>query len=435
MVRRPRREHVYAETDGQVYLVRSGRKLRFPRRGERLPFETEPGGTMAFEADLIHKVKPVLDRHPEEWLGRDAIFDRDDVDSLVKRAIYTSMVRCVSEVVLSKGHRVLMVKAVRGFSKGHWNLPGGFMDYGEGPEVGVVREAQEETGVAVALDGPLDVYVSGFPGKPSYTLGFLFQGHVLAEDFRVKPDEIERVDWFTVDKALTLTRNPFAKWGLVDFFLRSPEARRSLRVRKHGLSREADRAFRPTVFLDRDGVINRGRPGYVRTPDAFEFLPGAVEGMRALQDAGWRLVLVTNQDAMGWKLVPDRQLRRIHERMLQGLRKEGVELAEIYYCPHHVLSDCACRKPRPGMLLAAARDLGVRPRAAWMVGDKVLDVQTGRAFGCRTAWVGPKAWRKRFAKEMTEWHPDVVADDLRRAAKAIVALGPAEGLRGPTTKY
>jgi len=70
-----------------------------------------------------------------------------------------------------------------------------------------------------------------------------------------------------------------------------------------------------------------------------------------------------------------------------------------------------------------------------VVGDKVLDVQTGRAFGCRTAWVGPKAWRKRFAKEMTEWHPDVVADDLRRAAKAIVALGPAEGLRGPTTKY
>lgn len=434
MARKPRREHVYAETDGQVYLIRSGRRLRFPRRGETLPFDTEPNGTMSFDADLVHKVKPKLDRHPEEWLGRDAIFERDDVDSLVKRAIYTSMVRCVSEVVVSKGHRVLMVKAVRGFSKGHWNLPGGFMDYGESPEVGVLREAQEELGVRIALDGPLNVYVSGFPGKPSYTLGFLFKGHVLSEEFRVKPDEIESAEWFTVDKALTLTRNPFAKWGLVDFFLQSPEARRALRVRKHGLSREAGRVPRPTVFLDRDGVINRGKPGYVRTPDAFEFLPGALDGMRALQEAGWRLVLVTNQDAMGWKLVPERQLRRIHERMLQGLRKDGLELAEIYYCPHHVLSDCACRKPRPGMLLAAARDLGVDPRTAWMVGDKVLDLETGRAFGCRTAWVGPKAWRERFAKDAAPLRPDVVADDLRRAAKAIVTLGLPEAPRGSHDK-
>lgn len=389
---------------------------------------------MSFESDVVYRVKPKLDKHPEEWLGRDAIFDRDDVDSIVKRAIYTTMIRCVSEVVLSKGNRVLMVKAVRGFSKGHWNLPGGFMDYGEGPEVGVIREAEEETGVSIILDGPLNVYVSGFPGKPSYTLGFLFKGHVLSEDFHVKLDEIDRADWFTVDKALTVTRNPFAKWGLVDFFLQSPEARRSLRVKKHGLSSDAERVVRPTVFLDRDGVINRGRPGYVRTPEAFEFLPGAIEGMRTLQDAGWRLVLVTNQDAMGWKLLPERQLFRIHERMLKEFRTHGVNVAEIYYCPHHVLSDCACRKPRPGMLLAAARDLGVNPRMAWMIGDKVLDVETGRAFGCRVAWVGPKEWRVRFATDMRPWHPDVVAEDLRRAAKAVVRIGHMQNARGSHDK-
>ncbi|HII40214.1 MAG TPA: HAD-IIIA family hydrolase, partial [Thermoplasmata archaeon] len=288
------------------------------------------------------------------------------------------------------------------------------------PEEGVRREAEEETGVPIVLDGPLNVYVSGFPGKPSYTLGFLFKGHVTSEAFRVKPDEIERVDWFTVDKALTLTRNPFAKWGLVDFFLQSAEARRALHVKRHGLSDRAERAVRPTVFLDRDGVINRGRRGYVRTPEAFEFLPDAIQGMKRLQDAGWRLVIVTNQDMMGWKLVPERQLRRIHEAMLKGLRKEGVSLAEIYFCPHHVLSDCACRKPRPGMLLAAARDLGVHPREAWMVGDKVLDLELGRAFGCRVAWVGPKEWRARFAREAAAWRPDVVADGLLPAAQSIV---------------
>lgn len=423
MARKRPREHLFIETDGQVFLVRDRGKLRFPRKGETLAFPTRPGQRMDFASDVVYKVKPVLDHHPEEWYPRDDLFERDDVDGLVKRAIYATMIRCVSEVVLSKGNRILMVKAVRGFSKGHWNLPGGFMDYGEGPEAGVLREAEEETGVPVVLEGPLGVYTSGFPGKPSYTLGFVFKGHVTSEAFQAKPDEIERAAWFTVDKALTLTRNPFAKWGLVDFFLQSPEAKRALHVKRYGLSDGAKREVRPTVFLDRDGVINRGRKGYVRTPDAFEFLPDAIDGMRVLQDAGWRLVVVTNQDMMGWKLVPERQLARIHGRMVKVLRAAGVELSEIYYCPHHVLSDCACRKPRPGMLLAAARDLGVNPRHAWMVGDKVLDVELGRAFGCRAAWVGPREWRDRFREEIRPWHPDVVADGLKAAAERIVASG------------
>src|SRR6266545_1258600 len=130
MTRKRSREFVYVETDGQVYLVRDRGTFRFPRGDERLPFPTQPNGRMDLGEDLVMKRKPVLDYHPEEWLGRDAIFERTDVDPLVKRAIYTTMIRCVSEVILSKGPRVLMVKAVRGFSKGHWNVPGGFMVYG-----------------------------------------------------------------------------------------------------------------------------------------------------------------------------------------------------------------------------------------------------------------------------------------------------------------
>jgi D-glycero-D-manno-heptose 1,7-bisphosphate phosphatase len=420
MRKRRTRDHVFVETDGQVYLVRDRGRFRFPRAGERLPFQTEPNGVMDFGADRVEKRKPRLDHHPEEWIGRDAVFERSDVDPIVKRAIYTTMIRCVSEVILSKGPRVLMVKAVRGFSKGHWNIPGGFMDYGESPEAGVEREAEEEIGADVVLDGLLNVYVTGFPGKPAYTLGFVYKGHTRAERFRLKADEIEAAAWFTIDKGLTLTRNPFAKWGLVDFFVQSPEARRALHVKRHGLAVGQRPIDRPTVFLDRDGVINRGRPGYVRIPDHFEFLPGTIAGLRLLQEHGWRLVIVTNQDAAGWKLVPERQLARIHGRMLATLQKEGIEISEIYHCPHPVLSDCACRTPRPGMLLAAARDLGVRPRNAWMVGDKPLDVLTGRAFGCRTAWVGPPSWRKRFAAEVRPLSPDVVADDLRTAARAII---------------
>src|SRR2546425_9533742 len=293
------------------------------------------------------------------------------------------------------------------------------MDYGESPEVGVEREAEEESGVDIVLDGLLNVYVSGFPGEPAYTLGFVYKGHLDSEAFHLKPDEIEDVAWFTVDKALTLTRNPFAKWALVDFFLQSGEARAALKVKRHGSAPHATGSDRPTVFLDRDGVINRGRAGYGRTPDQVEFLPGAMDGMRLLQDHGWQLVIVTNHDAAGWKLLPEPQHAKVHDRMLASLDKEGVHVAEIYYCPHNVLSDCACRKPRPGMLLAAARDLGVRPRGAWMVGDKPSDVETGRAFGGRTAWVGPKAWRKRFAPVVRPLSPAGVADGLLDAAPGL----------------
>src|SRR5438132_6483782 len=215
MGRKLSRDHVFVETDGQVYLVRDRGTLRFPRVRETLPFPTEPNGVMDFGSDRIVRRKPRLDHHPEEWLGRDAIFERTDVDPLVKRAIYTTMIRCVSEVILSTGPRVLMVKAVRGFSKGHWNVPGGFMDYGESPEVGVEREAREEIGVRIVLDGLLNVYVSGFPRQPAYALGFVSKGHLASTAFRLKSDEIEDAAWFTGDKALTLTRNPFAKWGLV----------------------------------------------------------------------------------------------------------------------------------------------------------------------------------------------------------------------------
>src|SRR5207247_11260667 len=94
----------------------------------------------------------------------------------------------------------------------------------------------EEIGDDLRLDGLLGVFFSGLPGKPADTLGFVYKGDVASEEFRLKPDEIEDVGWFTVDKAMTLTRNPFAKWGLVDFFVGSSEARRALRVRRHGVA-------------------------------------------------------------------------------------------------------------------------------------------------------------------------------------------------------
>src|SRR3989442_10605294 len=126
MGQRARRDHLFVETDGQVYLVHDHGKLRFPRVGEKLPFPTEPNGVMDFGTDRVLRQKPRLDYHPEEWLGRDAIFQRTDVDPPLKRPFPTTMIPCASEAILSDGPCVLIVTAGRRFSTGSWKVPPGF---------------------------------------------------------------------------------------------------------------------------------------------------------------------------------------------------------------------------------------------------------------------------------------------------------------------
>src|SRR5438046_10058407 len=112
----------------------------------------------------------------------------------------------------------------------------------------------EEIGTEVALDGILNVYVSGYAGRPAYTLGFVYKGHIKSDRLRLKADELEDAAWFTVDKGLTLTRNPFAKRRLVDFFLQSPESRRASRVKRHGSSHGRNGIDRPPLSLAPAGV-------------------------------------------------------------------------------------------------------------------------------------------------------------------------------------
>ncbi len=411
------KEHVFVETDGQVYLVRGRGVWRFPRFGTTLPFPTKETARMDFGGDIVHRMKPELDHHPEEWFQRDDLFSRSDVDDLVKRAVYMTMPRLVAEVVFVKAGRVLMEKASRGFSKGHWNLPGGFLDYGEPPEVGAKREAEEELGVPVHVGRPIGTYFSGFPGKPTFTIGFVYRGTLLGERFRLKVDEIEAVDWVLPWHALEITRNPFARWAIVDVY-RDGELE-EVSVRAHRSRRSMEASDSPVIFLDRDDVINRGRRGHLRTPAEFAFLLGAKAAMKALRALGYRLAVISNQDPVEWGVLSERQLRGIHERMLRELAAAGVEVANVYYCPHHAFDDCACRKPRPGLLLAACRDLGASPRDAWMVGDKVGDVQAGKAIGAATAFFGDAGRREKFAEELAVWKPDLLVDSLAAFAKAL----------------
>jgi D-glycero-D-manno-heptose 1,7-bisphosphate phosphatase len=151
------------------------------------------------------------------------------------------------------------------------------------------------------------------------------------------------------------------------------------------------------VFLDRDGVINR-YVGFLRSPDELELLPGACEAIRKINASGFLCIVVTNQPVIARGEVTVEELGEIHNKMETLLGLEGAYVDAIYYCPHHpdrgfpgeipeLKIECDCRKPRPGMLLAAARDFHIDLQNSWMVGDRETDVEAGKNAGCRTAFV------------------------------------------------
>lgn len=179
---------------------------------------------------------------------------------------------------------------------------------------------------------------------------------------------------------------------------------------------------RPGAFIDRDGVINEER-AYVHRVEDFVLLPNAIAGLRALADAGFALVVVTNQAGVAHGYYDEAAVRTLHEHLQDVLAHEGLHLDAIRYCPHHPLGAtpayrqaCECRKPAPGMVLDAARALGLDLAASVMIGDKLSDVQAGRAAGVGLNILvrSGHALRDGDAQQA-----DAVCDDLLDAARCI----------------
>jgi D-glycero-D-manno-heptose 1,7-bisphosphate phosphatase len=157
-----------------------------------------------------------------------------------------------------------------------------------------------------------------------------------------------------------------------------------------------------TVFLDRDGVINHDSPDYVKSWEEFSFIPGSIDAIRRLNQKGFTVIVITNQSAVGRGIISLEGLNHIHAMMTRQIRAEGAAITDIYFCPHMPDEGCACRKPRPGLILKARDTYGIDLSSAFMVGDNVTDIQCAQNAGCSGILVrtgnGPMA--ETLLKEM-----------------------------------
>jgi len=190
---------------------------------------------------------------------------------------------------------------------------------------------------------------------------------------------------------------------------------------------------RPAILLDRDGVINElvpdpatGTPESPYRPEDVRLVDGAPEALGRLRRDGWVLVVISNQPAAAKGIVELTALRQVHERLEELLREAGSPVDAYRYCLHHpagvtagLSGPCLCRKPAPGLALAAAFELGLDLAASWVVGDADTDIEAGRAAGCRTALVEHRGSSHRRSSGVI---PDLRGPSLNAIADSLPSV-------------
>lgn len=174
------------------------------------------------------------------------------------------------------------------------------------------------------------------------------------------------------------------------------------------------------VFLDRDGTINK-YVGFLRNIDEFELLDGVVEAIKKINASGYLAIVVTNQPVIARGEVSFEELQEIHNKMETLLGEQGAYVDAIYFCPHHphkgyagerpeLKIDCECRKPKPGMLMQAAKDFNIDLKNSWMIGDGENDILAGKNAGCHTALI--QSEQKEYGQEVLVTSLDAFVNDF-----------------------
>ena len=181
------------------------------------------------------------------------------------------------------------------------------------------------------------------------------------------------------------------------------------------------KVLRRAVFLDRDGTLNKD-VGYVHRKEDWQWLPGVAEALKRLRAVGYVLVVVSNQSGIARGMYDRESLRLLEEWVNAELAAKNAAIDAWYYCPHlpEITGPCECRKPEPGLLLQAARDLELDLSNSWMIGDRVRDVKAGLAAGCQSILLHPEGSDNSDDDDV----PDGVAVVPHLPAAAVRILAP-----------
>lgn len=177
------------------------------------------------------------------------------------------------------------------------------------------------------------------------------------------------------------------------------------------------------IFLDRDDTLIKD-PGYISDPNQVALLDGVPEALQAFRKMGFQLVLVTNQSAVARGIITEQQLQSIHERLDSLLAQQNCQLDNIYYCPYHpdgtvekYRQTSVDRKPNPGMLLKAAKDMKLNLETSWCIGDRISDIEAGARAGCRTIMISKTSPVSDATADSQK--PDFIAVNLREAVNIV----------------
>ena len=187
------------------------------------------------------------------------------------------------------------------------------------------------------------------------------------------------------------------------------------------------------VFLDRDGVVNRliyyREQGVIDSPfttEQFRLFPGVSEAIKKFHEIGYKVILVSNQPGIAKRQMSEQTFEEIRSKMKEELAKEGTFLDGEYYCFHHpeakiekLKANCECRKPKPGLLLQAAKEMDIDLPHSWMIGDGLTDVKAGKDAGAKTILVGRMKCELCRLMDEENARPDAVCSDLLEAVKLI----------------
>lgn len=165
------------------------------------------------------------------------------------------------------------------------------------------------------------------------------------------------------------------------------------------------------IILDRDGVINHDSDAFIKSPDEWVPIPGSLQAIARLNQAGYRVVVATNQSGIGRKLFDMATLNAIHQKMHAAAQQVGATIDAVFFCPHMADENCDCRKPKPGMLQEISRRYEVNLKGVHTIGDSLRDLQSGFVVGCIPHLVltgkGQKTQEKGGLPPGTQIHPDL----------------------------